>query len=58
MGGLVRCMGCGELMDADRLICEEGVHSAPMYMCTEDEYKCPFCGSYDIDWDPHEEDEE
>ena len=58
MGERVRCDHCGEIMYVDDLICIEGIHSAPMYMCTEDEYKCPYCGSYDIDWDPHEEDED
>lgn len=54
----VQCMHCGEVFHRDELIYEEGIHAAPMYMCTEDEYRCPFCGSYDIEYDVPDPDEE
>jgi len=58
----VRCERCGELLHRDDVIVEEGIRG-PMYMATEDEYRCPICGSYDLSFDEpgpmdEEEDEE
>ena len=57
-----RCERCGEVFRNDELIVEEGIRG-PMYKATEDEYRCPCCGSYDISYDEpdptkEEEDEE